>query len=151
MQLSPTAYKHSDLEGRDPEEIVAEMIYSDDVDTYAINLPDNLWPSDSMILYSACAEAIELTNNDNLSNSLGLLITNDGMINDYDLEGETIMGSIKPSTAKSMLVKYSAFDGSVKNEDSEISDDEISGYFGDCISLLKWASDSNYAIVFHCG
>ena len=151
MQLTPTAFKHNDLQGRDPDKIVEEMIYSDNIDNYLIPLPDNLWRSDSMILYSVCAEAIELTKNDTLTKSLGLLIADRGMINDYGLVGETIMGSINPSTAKSIIKNFVPYDGVIENTDDEINDDDIREYFGDFISLLKWASDSNCAIVFHCG
>ena len=150
MQLSPTAYKHIDLAEKDPAEIVTDMIYSDDVDNYAISIPDKLWPSDSMVLYSACAEAIEETNNDSLTESMGLLITYKGMINDYGLEGETIMGSVKPETAKEILKKFEFYDGKMTNNDSEINDQDIRRYFSDCIELLKWASSANYAIIFHC-
>ncbi len=151
MQLSPTAYKKSDFTDKAPDDIVEKMIYTDDVDDFAISPTEQQWPSDSMILYNACAEAIEDTAHDALTDSLGRLITYTGMINDYELEGETIMGTITPETAGAIVAGFKAFDGNLVNNDTQITNDDIMYYFKTVIELLKWAHENNYVLVFHCG
>ena len=151
MQLDPIAYRETDLLGKAPEVIVETMIYCDEVDDFAVDLPDGLWSCDSMILYQVVADDIEATANAGLSSSLGQVITNQAHANDYRLEGETIMLSISPATARRIVDGYREFTGVWTHDDDEITESDVREYCSQWIALLEWAAAQRLALVFHAG
>jgi len=151
MQLSPVAYRETDFIGKAPEVIVETMIYCDEVDDFAVDLPDGLWDCDSMILYQIAADDIEGTAQAALSGSLGQVITNSNHTHDYRLKGETIMLSVAPATCRRIVDGYRAFTGALKHDDKEITEADVRGYFSQWITLLEWAAEQRLALVFHAG
>ncbi len=151
MQLNPVAYREADILGKSPQVIVETMIYCDEVDDFTIALPEGLWDCDSMILYQVAADDIEATAHPGLSGSLGRVITNQGHANDYRLEGETIMLSVSPATARAIVEGFRKFDGELTHDDEEIDESDVHGYFSQWIALLEWSSAQQLSLVFHVG
>lgn len=151
MQLDPVAYREADLLGKAPEVIVETMIYGDEVDDFAVALPEGMWDCDSMILYQVAADDIEATAHPGLSASLGRVITNQEHANDYRLEGETIMLSVSPTTARVIVEGFRTFTGELTHDDDEITESDVRGYFSQWIALLEWAAGQRMSLVFHVG
>ena len=103
MELNPVAYRVADFQGKAPDVIVETMIYSDEVDDFAVELPEGLWPYDGMIVYNVAADDIERTNHAALNESLGRVISYGGQVNDCQLEGETIIASTRDVPAGSVI------------------------------------------------
>ncbi len=151
MQLSPVAYRETDLQGKPPEVIVRTMISTDDVDDYAVALPDELWPYDGMIGYQVATDDIENTSDPVLTQSLGRVLANSGHANDYRLVGETIMMSISPATARAIVERFRAYTGRLVHDDDEVTEQDVRAYFAQWIALLTWAADQRLGLVLHAG
>ena len=151
MELNPVAYRVADFQGKAPDVIVETMIYSDEVDDFAVELPNGLWSYDGMIVYNVAADDIERTKHVALNESLGRVISYGGQVNDYQLEGETIMMSIAPESAHAIVEQYRSAPTTLVHQDEEISQQDVRSYFEQWIALLSWASDNRMALVLHAG
>lgn len=151
MELHPLAYRPADFQGKAPDVIVETMIYCDEVDDFTVDLPAGLWPYDGMIVYQVAADDIERTKDAALNGSLGRVISNGGQVNDYQLEGETIMMSISPQTARAIVDAYRSFHGTLVHEDREVTAQDVRGYIAQWLALLTWAADQRLALVMHAG
>jgi hypothetical protein len=151
MELHPVAFRAADFQGKAPDVIVETMISCDEVDDFAVDPPEELWPYEGMIVYNVAANDIERTKNAALSESLGRVISYGGQVNDYRLEGETIMMSIAPATARAIVERYRSATATLVHEDQDVSQQDVRDYFQQWIALLTWASDHQMALVLHAG
>ena len=61
MQVTAFCFNWTEVRKRtSPEQIVAEMIHTDDIDIYSIALTDGMWSSDSASQHFQAAEEIAL-------------------------------------------------------------------------------------------
>ena len=61
------------------------------------------------------------------------------------------MLSVAPATARRIVDGYHAFTGVLAHDDDEIPESDVRVYFAQWITLLEWAAQKKFALVFHVG
>jgi hypothetical protein len=157
MELTFTAFRHRDLWGVDPKLILLGIFPIEPAESSTIQgvdpptFIDKNW-NESMHSYLLCADDIRKTNNIILSESIGRVIREGDLPNDYgvsDTEG-TIMMTLSPASAQAITETYALSYACLWHTDTHIPVDYVYGYLDVWVRLLDWSARGDYGIFFHC-
>ena len=155
MQVSTFCFDWNEvLKRTSAEQIVEEMIETDDIDIYTKDLPDGVWMSDSAIQHFEAADEIELA----LSSSpdqpelkdIATIISTGEALDELGISDHTdgcYFISISPSRIESLLQSFQQLD--IEGVSGLSSDTK--NWIEQWKSALEYASSKGFGLIGHCG
>ncbi len=155
MQVTAICFDWDEVQKRtSAEQIVEEMILTDDIDIYAKDLPRGIWMSDSAIQYFEAAEQIEMalgesSDQPDLKQIAAVISTRDALdeLGISPLTEGCYFISISPSRVESLLQSFQRID---LEKISGLSAD-AKQWIGQWRAAIEYAASQGYGIIGHCG
>jgi hypothetical protein len=155
MQVSAFCFDWNEvLKRTSAEQIVEEMILTDDIDIYTKDLPDGIWMSDSAIQHFEAADEIEKAiavalDPPELKDIATVISTGEALdeLGISDLTDGCYFISISPSRIELLLQSLRRLDvEGVPGLSSDTKD-----WIGQWKSALEYASSKGFGLIGHCG
>ena len=155
MQITAFCFDWVEVQKRtSAEQIVEEMIHTDDIDIYTKDLPDGVWTSDSASQHFEAAEQIELAVGASLGQpeltDIATVISTGEALDELgisDLTDGCYFISISPSRIESLLQSFQRLDvEGVPGLSSDTKD-----WIEQWKSALEYASSKGFGLIGHCG
>jgi len=155
MQITAFCFDWVEVQKRtSAEQIVEEMIHTDDIDIYTKDLPDGVWTSDSASQHFEAAEQIELAvgaspDQPELKDIATVISTGEALdeLGISDLTDGCYFISISPSRIESLLQSFQRLDvEGVPGLSSDTKD-----WIEQWKSALECASSKGFGLIGHCG
>ena len=155
MQVSTFCFDWNEvLKRTSAEQIVEEMIETDDIDIYTKDLPDGVWMSDSAIQHFEAADEIELAlssspDQPELKDIATIISTGEALdeLGISDLTDGCYFISISPSRIESLLQSFQQLD--IEGVSGLSSDTK--NWIEQWKSALEYASSKGFGLIGHCG
>jgi hypothetical protein len=165
MQVTCFGFDWEEVRKRpDAEAVVAEMILTDDIDRYATDLPEELWPSDRATVHFALATALaELVESGDADDYPGAaevsrLIADGESIDELGLgprTEHTYFVSLSPERVAELAGVFARLDvaalGEACAEEADEPAEELAAWLGQWRDALAFARDRGLGLVGHCG
>jgi hypothetical protein len=155
MQITAFCFDWVEVQKRtSAEQIVEEMIHTDDIDIYTKDLPDGVWTSDSASQHFEAAEQIELAvgaspDQPELTDIATVISTGEALdeLGISDLTDGCYFISISPSRIEPLLQSFQRLDvEGVPGLSSDTKD-----WIEQWKSALEYASSKGFGLIGHCG
>jgi hypothetical protein len=164
MQVTCFGFKWDEVKKRkSAQQIVDEMILTDDIDLYSVPLPEEIWKSDSGSQHFATIEALEeFSETPEASEYPGLddvrrLLANGPSIDELgisELTDDCYYVSMSPATVAKMAGVFRALELDRLAEDAQTDDlpaEELEEWLRQWKDALAFAASQKLGLIGHCG